>query len=356
MNRFIQFHFLTVYPPSNPNRDDTGRPKSAQYGGVDRLRISSQSIKRAVRTSDLMRVKLEGDIGDRTCRIGEAMKEILMQEEGFSDAEANQWAEFLTSVFGKPNPEKKLRTKQLAFISPEEKQRAIKFVKDHRGDFDRDTLEELLREEQPILRKADRAVDIAMFGRMLADDPSYNREAAVQISHALTTHRAVVEDDYYTAVDDLNEGEEDLGAGFVGEAGFGSGVYYLYAVVNAPLLLENLCNDSRLAAESIATLAEALATASPSGKRNSFAHHTRASFILVEAGDRQPRSLAGAFLAPVKGSDLLEKSIEALNDTREKLDKAYGPCAENAVEMNITSGDGTLADIQEFVQKEVCGD
>ena len=103
-----------------------------------------------------------------------------------------------------------------------------------------------------LLRTADTAVDIAMFGRMLADDPEFNREAAVQVAHAITTHRAVVEDDYYTAVDDLKRPSEDAGAGFVGEAGFGPGVFYLYACVNRDLLVRNLGGDEDLAGHGIA--------------------------------------------------------------------------------------------------------
>lgn len=249
MNRFIQLHFLTVYPPSNPNRDDTGRPKSARYGETDRLRISSQSIKRAVRMSDLMQVRMKGKLGDRTCRIGQKIKEILMQEEGFEDAEAEEWAKLLAGVFGTPDPNNRMRTKQLTFVSPEEIKRAVEFAKDHKDSSDKEEWQEeengrgrkklkkfLEDNERPILDDADKAVDIAMFGRMLADDPSYNREAAVQISHALTTHRAMIEDDYYTAVDDLKKSEEDLGAGFVGEAGFGSGVYYLYVAIDTQIV------------------------------------------------------------------------------------------------------------------------
>lgn len=369
MNRFIQFHFLTVYPPSNPNRDDQGRPKVARYGGVDRLRISSQSIKRAVRMSDLMQVKMDGKLGNRTRRIGEKIKETLMREEGFADVEAEEWAELLTGIFGKPNSKNKMRTMALAFVSPDEIKRAIQFAKDYKDSSHKEEWKEIEEEKGrkklkkflkdnklSILDEADNAVDIAMFGRMLADDPSYNREAAVQISHALTTHRAMVEDDYYTAVDDLQKPEEDPGAGFVHEAGFGSGVYYLYVAVDTQLLLENLCHDRELTTESIKVLVEALATSSPSGKRNSFAHHTRANFILAETGNRQPRSLAGAFLAPVRGGNLLEDSIDILRDTREKLDQAYGPCAEHAVEMNVAGGKGTLADIQEFVRRGMNND
>ena len=109
-----------------------------------------------------------------------------------------------------------------------------------------------------------------MFGRMLADDPDFNREAAIQLSHAITTPQGRVEDDYYTAVDDLKRPTEDMGAGFVGEAGFGSGVYYLYACIDTNLLVKNLAGDCTLARMVVQATVEAFATASPSGKRNSY--------------------------------------------------------------------------------------
>lgn len=102
-----------------------------------------------------------------------------------------------------------------------------------------------------VLRRADGAVDIAMFGRMLADDPAFNRDAAVQVGHAITTHRVLAEDDWFSAVDDLKTRDEDMGAGHLGEAGFGSGVYYLYACINADLLIENLAGDKDLAAQGL---------------------------------------------------------------------------------------------------------
>ena len=110
-----------------------------------------------------------------------------------------------------------------------------------------------------------------MFGRMLADNPEFGREAAVQVAHAITTHRVTVEDDFYTAVDDLKTATEDAGAGFMGELGFGSGVFYLYACVDLALLTRNLGGDSELAATACAALASAAATVSPSGKQASFA-------------------------------------------------------------------------------------
>jgi CRISPR-associated protein Cas7/Cse4/CasC subtype I-E len=204
-----------------------------------------------------------------------------------------------------------------------------------------------------VLRRADGAADIAMFGRMLADDPEFNRDAAVQESHALTTHQALVEDDFYTAVDDLKTASEDAGAGFVGDAGYGSGVYYLYACIDVGLLVENLEGDRDLAACAAAALAEAFAVSTPSGKRNSFAHQTRAGVIRAEAGAQQPRSLAGAFFKPIEGDDLMAGSADALTAMADQLDAAYGDCAEKTQQMNVAQRQGSLAEITEFVRGQV---
>ena len=350
MNRFLQLHYLTIYPLSNPNRDDLGRPKSATYGGVPRLRISSQALKRAARQSDVMQDGLEGHFGERTRRIGEVIRETLMAEVIDEDKAADLAEEFV-KVFGTldKNAKKKgdICTSEMVFISPAEKACAIDFARKAAAGEPLPGIEELKKE---VLRIADGAVDIAMFGRMLAGAPSFNREAAVQVSHALTTHQALVEEDFYTAVDDLKRPSEDddAGAGFVGTAGFGSGVFYTYACVNAALLKENLDGDADLAGRAAGALVEALATATPSGKRNSFGHQTFANYIRVEQGSHQPRSLAGAFFTPVTGENLLRASVQALSDTAQQMDDAYGLCADAMVEMNVVEGVGTLSEIKEF--------
>src|SRR5690606_27266302 len=199
-----------------------------------------------------------------------------------------------------------------------------------------------------VLRRTDGGVDIAMFGRMLADDPDYNREAAVQVAHAITTHRVVVEDDYYTAVDDLKRPAEDTGAGFVGEAGFGAGVFYLYICVDRELLAANLGGAHDLANAGIAALIEAAATVAPRGKQASFASRARAGYVLAEAGDAAPRTLAAAFLKPIGGDDLLGQSIGALERTREAFARAYGEDAGACEVIDVPAGRGTLADVVAF--------
>lgn len=347
MSDFLQLHLLTAYGPSNLNRDDTGRPKSVLFGGAPRLRISSQSLKRAWRTSDIFRDRLDGYLASRTQRLGEDVRRRLV-EGGMGEEEALATARKIADVFGKlraegdPSP---TFIEQLAFVSPEERAEALALA-------DRALAGEEVEAPKPddVLRRTDSAADIAMFGRMLADDPKFNREAAVQVAHAITTHTAVAEDDYYTAVDDLKSRDEpeDAGAGFVGVQEFGAGVFYLYLCVDRGLLLENLGGERAVGDASIAALAEAAATVAPRGKRASFASHARAFYALAEKGTAQPRSLATAFLKPVSGGDHGAESVRALENFRDRLDRAYGPCAADRRTINTESGEGTLAELVEF--------
>ena len=353
MTRFIQLHFLTVYPPSNPNRDDQGRPKTAIYGGVTRLRLSSQSLKRAARLSDAMRGGLEGHMGERTQRIGDEVRKHLLEQDA-SEERADIIAKDIADIFGKVDAAaiKKnaahVRIRQLAFVSPDERAAAFEWADRMLAGEDKpDNLKKI------VLRTADGAADVAMFGRMLADDPDFNREAAIQLSHAITTHKAVVEDDYYTAVDDLKRPTEDMGAGFVGEAGFGSGVYYLYACIDTNLLVKNLAGDRTLARRVVQATVEAFATASPSGKRNSYNHHARAGYIRAEAGQTQPRSLAAAFLKPVTGVDLMGASVAALEKMAEKIDRAYSPQADAKDTMDLDNDIGDLDAIKTFASGQI---
>lgn len=366
MSRFLQIHSLTFHGPSSINRDDTGRPKSAFIGGAERLRVSSQAIKRAIRTSDVFEQAMKGHTSSRTQRLGDDIL-VRLGEHGFQGEKALDAARQVAGVFGKLKPQKEAKAagkdgdkadarkpkedqawiEQLAFISPTERERAIALALRIAGG---DSVD--LRKETPLLR-TDTAVDIAMFGRMLADAPEFNREAAVQVAHAFSTHAAVVESDYYTAMDDEKPESEDVGAGFIGQAGFGSGVYYGYVAINTALLIDNLGGDAGLAARAVAAFAQAFATVTPSGKINSFANHGRPSFILAERGDEAPRTLSSAFVKPVRGDDLMESSIEALRKTRKAMNDAYGDRSEAPEEMNVLSGEGTLAAIVAYLEEGV---
>ncbi|MBE9605679.1 type I-E CRISPR-associated protein Cas7/Cse4/CasC [Acetobacteraceae bacterium H6797] len=341
MSRFIQLHLLTFFPPANLNRDDTGRPKTAVVGGVTRLRLSSQALKRAWRTSPVFAAALADHMGQRTQRLGEEVLTYLTGK-GMAADKALATARDIAGVFGKIKPEG-ARIEQLAFIAPEEKAAALELADKALAG------EKIEAKKAGLLRTADTAADIALFGRMLADDPDYNREAAAQVAHAITTHKVVVEDDYYTAVDDLKTSAEDAGAGFLGEAAFGSGVFYLYLCIDTALLAKNLGGDSVLAKTAVRALIEAAATTAPRGKQNSFAAHGRAGYILAEKGDRQPRTLAGAFARPVKGEDLMAASVEALVDFRDAIDKAYNDGEPEPAAVMHVGKEGSLRAVLDFI-------
>lgn len=379
MTDFIQLHILASYPPSNLNRDDLGTPKTAMMGGVRRLRVSSQSLKRAWRESAHFKEAFADHLGIRTkemgwqvylaLRAGRTLADILAEKDTepvnpeIDDKKAVAWAQAIGGRFGKlkvlkkeqnaekSNVEKQkkesLCVEQMVHFSPEE----IAAIDDLIAKISKEE-KEPTEEELELLREQNSAVDIAMFGRMLAAYPSFNQEAAVQVAHAITVHKVAVEDDYFTAVDDLNRGVEDVGAGHVGQAEFAAGLFYAYVCINRDLLVENLNGNVALADSAIRALVETAAKVGPKGKQNSFASRAYASYLLAERGGQQPRSLAVAFLKPVDGEDYLDGGIRALAKTRKNMEAVYGPCADDCKEMNALTGEGKLADILTFVAGE----
>ena len=347
MADFLQLHLLTAYGPSNLNRDDTGRPKSVVFGGAPRLRVSSQSLKRAWRESDVFKDRLDGHLAKRTQRLGADIRAHL-REGGMDDEKSLEVSRQIAEVFGKlrgiSDQEDATFIEQLAFVSPTERAKAFELADNALAG------EEIVAKPDTVLQRADSAADVAMFGRMLADNPRFNREAAVQVAHAITTHRAIAEDDYYTAVDDLKSRDEpdDAGAGFVGVQEYGAGVFYLYICVDRDLLLRNLDGTTAVRDASLAALAEAAATVSPRGKQSSFASRSCAIYALAEKGGAQPRSLAAAFLKPISGNDQGTASVQALEDFRDRLDAAYGARADTRCTMNVDAGTGTLQDLVAF--------
>jgi len=398
MAEFIQLHMLVSYPPSNLNRDDLGRPKTAIMGGTQRLRISSQSLKRAWRTSDIFAGHLRDHMGIRTREMGVMVYAALMSGvpltgllagkspgdpknvTGIPEEKAKSWAGKIASVFvdkhpqgtskkttkdnaeepdgetrdtkkGRSNIDKSsLKSEQLVFYSNDEiaamERLVTTLVKENREPR-ADELSGLFQEELS-------SVDVAMFGRMLANAPRYNVEAAVQVAHAVTVHEAAIEDDYFTAVDDLNKGEDDAGAGHLGETEFASGLFYEYVCIDKTLLRENLGGDKKsdsnqLAAAAVQALVESAVKVAPSGRQNSFASRAYASYLLVEKGSRQPRSLSVAYLEALKEKNLLGAAITALKDTQKKMDDVYGKCSDNEYEINTFAGTGKLSELLTFV-------
>jgi CRISPR system Cascade subunit CasC len=277
-----------------------------------------------------------------------------------SESKAKKYAQEIAGVFGKVKTTKKskdeeagetenepfgdLKLEQLAHFSQEEINLIDSLLEKLANSDNAPTKDDLL-----LLRKKHTAVDIAMFGRMLASSPMHNTEAAVQVSHAITVHKVAVEDDYFTAVDDLNNGDDNAGAAHIGELEFASGLFYNYVCINRTLLADNLGGDGELVNKALRALVEAAAKVAPTGKQNSFASRAYASYIMAEKGTQQPRSLSVAFLKALNGKDLLDESISALRDTNGKMESVYGKCSESNCEMNAYTGEGSLSGILDFV-------
>lgn len=394
-NRFLQLHLLTSYPPANLNRDDLGRPKTAKMGGVDRLRVSSQSLKRTWRTSDVFADALNAPLGDRTKLFGTQIFLYLIAK-GVAFKKSVDAAKQIAGVFGKNesvadlkkmkeedksknlakwqkkwtardkdnlgvagysleqlNELEALDISQLAFVSIEEKQAAYTLA-------DKVVQGEDIGEKLDLLRDTSSSVDIALFGRMLADTPSKNIEAACQVAHAISVHGVVIEDDYFTAVDDLNDHSEDAGAAHIGETGFAAGLFYSYICINKELLIENLNGDKALADKAIQALTEAAIKVAPAGKQNSFGSRAYASYVRAELGNQQPRSLSVAFLKPLAKNveDYAVESVVTLEKQAANFDKVYGNCYENLYTLdatvttdgpNDTDPKGKLSELLEFV-------
>jgi len=312
-------------------------------GGVPRLRASSQSLKRAWRTSDLFEGALKDHIGTRTKLKGVKVFKRL-RGANVPEESAKKWAQAIASQFGKlkaanaNKPLHDLEIEQLAHFSPEEES-AIDALADRLAQEQRLPTEEELR----LLRRDHTAADIALFGRMLADSPGFNTEAACQVAHAITVHRAPVEDDYFTAVDDLNTREVNAGSSHIGEQGFGAGLFYSYVCVNCDQLMDNLSGNVELTKNAIRALVESAAKVAPAGKQNSFGTRSQAFYVLAEKGNRQPRGLSLAFMKPVTdyGEGMLVNAVTALETMRTNLDKVYyqGQSLESR-SINALKGDG----------------
>ncbi len=369
MSRFLQLHLLTNYPPANLNRDDTGRPKTALMGDAQRLRVSSQSLKRAWRTSDVFRNLLpDADqmIGDRTKRIGLEWIYKRLIEKSIDDGVARAWAKDIQRAYGEPEtsetePDAELLNGQLVHVSPFERQKLDQFVNalaDYLAHAKPDktvvaiekaieTRDKAKDKKKPnaalakelahrLLVNESTAVDIALFGRMLAATPEFNFEAAAQVAHAVTVHKAAVEDDWFSAVDDLNR--QNKGAGHIGERGFGAGLFYQYVCVDRELLSKNLGGDTALARRALGALLHAITKVAPTGMQNSHGSRAYASYVLAEKGDQQPRSLVQAFLKPVKpgeGGDMLDLAVKAVEQRCVNFDKVYGAGADGRRRIDV---------------------
>lgn len=305
---FLDIHAIQTLPPSNINRDDTGSPKTAQYGGVRRARVSSQSWKRAMRTY-FHKNGDQSNVGVRTLEIVKYVaKKIKVHDPSKENSEAMELADKVLN-------DAKIKTK-------DQRARALFFLGDTQadqlakaavnGESDKKELQEILRDNP--------AVDLALFGRMVADDPSLNEDASSQVAHAISTHAVQTEFDFYTAVDDLAP-EDNAGAGMLGTLEFNSSTLYRYANVAVHELFRQLGNKEEVV-NTLRLFIEAFSNSMPTGKINSYANQTLPQAIVINLRTDRPVNLVSAFEEPVKTSKgNISVSIQRLFKELEKVEK-----------------------------------
>ncbi|MGH7087829.1 MAG: type I-E CRISPR-associated protein Cas7/Cse4/CasC [Stellaceae bacterium] len=382
-SRFLQIHTLTSYPGALLNRDDAGLAKRLPFGGATRARISSQCQKRRWRMADdewaLRHIpNLTGqDFGIRSRRIFSDRIASPLIDEGFAPSAVIEVVGLLRErLFPKASDEKsedskengtdrgrkgrkdreiddtlgRLRFEQ-AFLmglpeidyltilcrrilsgdnelrkaldeKPKTKNSTTPFQKSLRSDLT-DNLQVLAKEA-----RLPKSLEAALFGRMITSDILANTDAAIHVAHAFTVHAIERELDFMTAVDDLKDRDDDAGAAGMFDMELASGLYYGYVVVDVPLLVANLAEDREIAAKVVEHLLHLIAQVSPGAKKGSTAPYAWAEFVLVEAGRRQPRTLANAFRQPIDlrrfGNRFFEEAVACLAGHLEKLDGAYG--------------------------------
>ena len=305
MSVFVDIHVLQTLPPSNPNRDDTGAPKSATFGGVQRMRISSQAIKRATRQDFEGKID-DGNYGVRTKKIVELVARTITEKRPDLEAESIELAEMglkaigfkLTEPRGDKSDKELKEAGFLVFLSAKQ----IEHVAD--------ALISVTREDDPVaafkelkprsLVDTNHSIDIALFGRMVAEPNALNVDAACQVAHAIGVGAVEHEYDYYTAVDDEKKrnDEADEGAGMIGTIEFASATVYRYATINVDLLRENLGDDA-VADRAVELFVDSFVRSMPTGKVTTFANRTLPDAVLVQVRDDQPINMSGAFEEPI---------------------------------------------------------
>jgi len=355
MKIFIEFHLIQNFAPSNLNRDDTGAPKDAIFGGFRRARVSSQCLKRAIRLEASGKELMPKENRSiRTKKLQEILLDRLPESKrAFEDALSR--IEVALSAAGlKLKDEGK--TEYLLFLGEREIEGFVQLIEDKWDSLDITPLKvgegadkkgkknvksildsDLVRAAKQLLNGG-KAVDIALFGRMLADLPEVNRDASCQVAHAISTHRVDREFDYYTAVDDYS-GPAETGAGMIGQIEFNAPTFYRYAVLDVQKLYQNLQQDRDLTLAAVEAFTEAIARAVPTGKQNSFAAHNPPEFIGVSVRHASPLNLANAFEKPVTAchdQSLTECSVKRLHEYEKKLAAAYGAEKDHWLYLDLT--------------------
>jgi len=341
----LELHVLQNIAPANLNRDDTGSPKDAIFGGYRRARVSSQAWKRAIRTAfDKDHLLPHESLAIRTKRAVDEISHYLVNQGHPTDT-SNRIAVALLQGLGlKTEADKSGEelTQYLLYLGTGELSRLAGLADQHwdvlasavekskgatgrsKKEAKADVPDEVKKATEAIL-DGGKAADLALFGRMLADLPGKNIDGAAQVAHAISTHAVEFEFDFYTAVDDLNTAEE-TGAGMMGTVEYNSATFYRYTNVDLDQLSENLGKDTELVEATIRAYAEAFLTALPTGKQNSFAAQNPPSFAAAIVRDKGRWSLANAFVDPVetRKGDLVKHSIGKLSDYWMRITEMYG--------------------------------
>lgn len=377
MKSLIEIHVLQNFSPSNLNRDDTGAPKDAIFGGTRRARISSQCFKRAVRQYFASMVQQDTmsdhDIAFRTQRVLELLTETLVRK-GRPETESREKATLALAAV--KFAIKKGKSEYLLFLGKREIQDVATIIDEQwdnisgesESSSDKDksakkSKKEAAMQSNPELKKAiervfngGKAIDIALFGRMLTDMPSINQDAACQVAHSISTHSVETEFDFYTARDDLEPCNK---AGMLGIVEYNSACFYRYSNVDMNKLIENLQGDKDLAQKGLKAFLEAFIIATPSGKQNSFAAHNPPEFVSISIRKNgAPRNLANAFEKAIYvkgGESITDQSARKLVEKAKNFQAAFGGESETFV-LNLLDGDSLdfgvkVSSVQELLDK-----
>lgn len=355
----LDIHILQTVPPSNINRDDTGSPKTAMYGGVRRSRVSSQAWKRATR-QQFETLLDPSECGVRTKKVAEAVGERLVALVPSLDRSTalELAAETMRTATGSKIDAPKRKAKDgeddaapessyLMFLSAAQLDALARLAAEGSGGKgDVKALKEFFKDKDSKARArhlvdARHSVDIALFGRMVADAADLNVDAATQVAHAISVHTVDNESDYYTAVDDKNT-DAEAGAGMIGVIDFNSATLYRYAALDVDLLRANLGAGLREDEEpgtpvrrAVEAFLEGFVTSLPTGKVNTFGNQTLPSAVIVKLRTKRPISFVAAFeraVAPDRpGDGFVRTACERLAGFVPDLERAYG----------VTDADGT---------------
>lgn len=364
---FLQIHTLTSYAAALLNRDDAGLAKRIPFGNAERMRVSSQCLKKHWRDELHRALDLPGGIRSRMFFEREVFRRAIAK--GVAEETAKQMTEVLLKklVQGGQDKTNPLRLNQPVLFGKPEADYFVKLIAEcaKSGDDPVTTLDARLKVEKGNLRALMKAagqddlvsgIEGALFGRFVTSDILARTDAAVHVAHAITVHPLSTEVDYFTVVDDLKEAHEDAGAAHAGDMELGAGLFYGYVVVDVPLLVSNLsgCDAKDWARQPKETLDDArniltqlvnvIATVSPGAKLGSTAPYARAACVLLESGKTQPRTLANGYLKALNlKSDPMQQAVDALGDHLTAIDGMYG-CQEKRF-VSSSQDTSRLADI-----------